>query len=63
MIRTAHGISCPACGHDDVAVRDSRAIEDAEGRVIARKRRYRCRGCDHRFVTIEVLAPKKERPS
>lgn len=51
-------LSCPACGSDDTLFLDSRAIERGD-RIIGRTRRYRCRVCDERFVTIEVVKPRK----
>jgi len=40
---------CPFCGHDDTAVKDSRAIEENVG---IRRRRH-CTDCGARFTTVE----------
>lgn len=40
---------CPACGHDDTKVVDSRTADDGS----AIRRRRRCLACDHRFTTFE----------
>ncbi len=42
-------MKCPACGHDDTQVKDSRPVEDGAGI----RRRRQCPKCDHRFTTFE----------
>ena len=53
---------CPACGHEDDKVIDSRAVRDGQGV----RRRRECSACRHRFTTYEfveqtpVLVVKKD---
>lgn len=42
---------CPACGHQEDRVLDSRSAR--EGAAIRRRRE--CRGCEHRFTTYEEV--------
>jgi transcriptional repressor NrdR len=43
--------TCTSCGSRREKVTDSRLASDGQ----ARRRRYRCLDCDHRFTTIEVV--------
>ena len=53
---------CPACGHEDDKVVDSRAVRDGAGV----RRRRECTSCHHRYTTYEfveqtpVLVVKKD---
>lgn len=42
-------MNCPACGHEDTGVIDSRPRD--EGATLRRRRR--CAACEHRFTTFE----------
>ena len=41
---------CQACSSENVYCIDSREVSDN-----ARRRRYKCTDCEHRFSTIEVV--------
>ena len=43
-------MKCQACLSENVYCIDSREVSDN-----ARRRRYRCTDCEHRFSTIEVV--------
>lgn len=43
------GVQCPACGHTDLEVKDSRAMS------YGIRRRRRCKLCGLRCTTVEVL--------
>ena len=42
---------CPACGHEDDKVVDSRSVRDGMGV----RRRRECAGCHHRYTTYEFV--------
>lgn len=44
-------MKCPACGHEDSQVKDSRPTEDGA----AIRRRRQCEGCEARFTTFERI--------
>lgn len=46
---------CPYCGSDNTKVYDSRQYPDY------RWRRYKCRNCEERFATKEVVSKKEKK--
>jgi len=44
-------VRCPACGHEDDKVVDSRSVRDGMGV----RRRRECAGCHHRYTTYEFV--------